>query len=237
MAVTAEALRELHRIHRQLADLRERLVRGPRQIKARQLNVAKLTAAQSEAHKAVQQIRMATDQKQLELKASEGHIEDWKTRLNGCSSNKEYQTLLEQIAAAEMAGSVLADEILEAMERGDQLETAASKADALLKSGQEELLKFRQIVAHETEIAGGDIERLENELAKAESDLPTALLGDYRRVIHSKGAEGMAEVEERVCLGCGQQITLNMQNNLMLDKLVFCTSCGCLLYLGEKVEN
>jgi predicted nucleic acid-binding Zn-ribbon protein len=36
-----------------------------------------------------------------------------------------------------------------------------------------------------------------------------------------------------VCTGCGQQITLNMQNELKLSKLVFCKSCGRLLYLTE----
>jgi len=234
MAVTAEALRELHRIHRQLADLHERLERGPRQVKARQVNVSKLTMAQSTAHDTVLQTRMAADQKQLELKANDGRIVDWKAKLNGCSSNKEYQTLLEQIAAAEMAGSVLADEILETLERIDQLEVAAGQAEELLKSGQQELLKCRDSVVQETQIASRDIERLEIELAKAESNLPADLKGDYQRVIHSKGAEGMAEVEEQVCLGCGQQITLNMQNNLMLNKLVFCHSCGCLLYLVES---
>jgi predicted nucleic acid-binding Zn-ribbon protein len=234
MAVTAESLRELHRIHRQLADLRERLERGPRQIKAREINVSKLTLAQSEAHETVQKTRIAADQKQLELKASEGRIDDWKTKLNSCSSNKEYQTLLEQIAAAEMAGSVLADEILEALERIDQLGVAVSGADELLKSGQGELLKCRNEVAEDTEIANRDISRLEIELAEAESNLPAEFKADYQRVIRGKGAEGMAEMEGQVCSGCGQQITLNMQNNLMMDKLVFCTSCGCLLYLGEK---
>ena len=42
MAVTAAALRELHRIHRQLSDLRERKERGPKQIKAREANLARL---------------------------------------------------------------------------------------------------------------------------------------------------------------------------------------------------
>jgi predicted nucleic acid-binding Zn-ribbon protein len=234
MAVTAESLRELHRIHRQLADLRERLERGPRQIKAREINVSKFTLAQSEAQETVQKTRIAADQKQLELKAYEGRIDDWKAKLNGCSSNKEYQTLLEQIAAAEMAGSVLADEILEALERIDQLGVVASKADELLKSGQKELLKCRNEVAEDTEIANRDISRLDIELAEAESNLPAEFKSDYQRVIRGKGAEGMAEVEGQVCLGCGQQITLNMQNNLMMDRLVFCTSCGCLLYVGEK---
>jgi len=234
MAVTAESLRELHRIHRQLADLCERLERGPRQIKAREINVSKLTLAQSEAHETVQKTRMAADQKQLELKASEGRIDDWKAKLNSCNSNKEYQTLLEQIAAAEMAGSVLADEILEALERIDQLQIASSQAEELLKSGQNELLKCRNAVTQDAEVASRDIGRLEIDLKEAENNLPAEFKADYQRVIHGKGAEGMAEVEEQVCLGCGQQITLNMQNNLMIDKLVFCASCGCLLYMGEK---
>ena len=176
---------------------------------------------------------MAADHKQLELKASDGRIDDWKAKLNSCSSNKEYQTLLEQIAAAEMAGSVLADEILEALERIDQLEISARQADELLKSGQNELLKCRNEVTQDAEVAGGDIRRLEIDLAEAESNFPAEFKADYLRVIRSKGAEGMAEVEDQVCLGCGQQITLNMQNNLIIDKLVFCASCGCLLYRGE----
>jgi len=234
MTVTAESLRELHRIHRQLADLRERLERGPRQIKAREINVSKLTIAQSEANEAVQKTRIAADQKQLELKASEGRIEDWKDKLNSCNSNKEYQTLLEQIAAAEMAGSVLADEILEALERIDQLGIAATRAEELLKSGQGELLKCRKEVAQDVEIASHDIGRLEIDLAESEDNLPAEFKADYLRVIRGKGAEGMAEMEGQVCSGCGQQITLNMQNNLMMEKLVFCASCGCLLYMGEK---
>ena len=36
MSITAEALRELHRIHTQLGDLRERLARGPKQVLARE---------------------------------------------------------------------------------------------------------------------------------------------------------------------------------------------------------
>lgn len=31
--------------------------------------------------------------------------------------------------------------------------------------------------------------------------------------------------------GCGQNITLNMQNELRLARLVFCKSCGRIVYL------
>jgi predicted nucleic acid-binding Zn-ribbon protein len=55
MALTATTLRDLHRIHVQLGDLRERSARGPKQIKAREAAVARLEeelAAARNQHKA-----------------------------------------------------------------------------------------------------------------------------------------------------------------------------------------
>ena len=233
MAVSSAVLRGLHRIHCQLAELRERLDRGPRQIKAREANVAKFEAQLTAAQDNVKQTKMLADQKQLDLKSGENKISDLKTKLNVCSSNKEYQALLEQIAASEMANSVLADEILEAMEKGDQLEVAVGEAKAQLEAAQTELSKCRDSVATESELIRGDVARLEGELTELEKQLPAVMKDDYHRVIRSKGADGMALAEEGVCLACGNLVTLNMQNELLLAKPVFCKACGCLLYVGE----
>ena len=234
MAVSTAVLRELHRIHGQLSDLRDRLARGPRQVQVHQRNVAEQQGILEAAQLAVKQTKMAIDQKQLDLKTSENKIEDLKAKLNGCSSNKEYQTLLEQIAATEMANSVLADEILEGMEKVDQLEVTVAEAQTHVEAAQAELTRCQDKVSSEGVVIRGDIERLEGELAVSEKALPVDLKVDYQRVIRSKGADGMAEVEGQVCLGCGKQITLNMQNELLLSKPVFCKSCGSLLYIGES---
>jgi predicted nucleic acid-binding Zn-ribbon protein len=174
------------------------------------------------------------DRKQLDLKTSEQRIADWKVKLNTCNSNKEFQTMKEQIAAAEMAGSVLQDEILESMERVDQLEIAVNEAKERVAANKTELAKFRDSVASEAQVVAGDLKRLEAELVDAEKSLPAEFRGDYDRVIRAKGAEGMARMEDGTCEGCGQSITLNQQNNLMLSKAVFCTACGRLLYRGAK---
>jgi predicted nucleic acid-binding Zn-ribbon protein len=75
---------------------------------------------------------------------------------------------------------------------------------------------------------------LESDLAHAESALPEDFKADYARVVQSKGADGLAVAEDGVCSGCGQQITLNMQNQLMLSRPIFCKACGRLLYLPEE---
>jgi len=234
MAVSTAVLRELHRIHAQLSDLRDRLARGPRSVQVHENNVAQQQAALEAAQEAVKQTKLAIDRKQLDLKSSENRIEDLKTKLNGCSSNKEYQMLLEQIAAAEMANSVLSDEILEAMEKGDQLEITVGEAQKQVDAAQAEWTKCCDRVAAESEVVRADIERLEGELTAAEKELPDDMKVDYERVIRSKGAEGMAGSENQVCLGCGKQITLNMHSELLLSKPVFCKSCGSLLYIAES---
>lgn len=233
MSVTAAALRELHRIHQQLADLRDRLERGPKQVRAREANVAQLEARLAEARERAKQMQMAADRKQLDLKSGEQKVVDARVKLNGASSNREYQALLEQIAAAEMAGSVLADEILEGLEKVDQLGLLVKEADKNLASGKQEMAKARQAVESSATTIRADLTRLEGELAEAEKALPSDLKADYERVVRSKGADSLALSEDGVCTGCGQQITLNMQNELKLLKLVFCRSCGRLLYLDE----
>lgn len=237
MAHSADLLQTLHRIHRQLADLRERQEKGPRQVKAREANAAKLDADLLAAQDSVKQTKALSDRKQLDLKSNENKIADWQVKLNSCSNNKEYQTMIDQIAAATMAGSVLADEILETMERIDQLEQVVSEVKERQAAGKTELAKFRDVVAEEGRRIGADIARLEAELATAEKGLPVEMREDYSRVIRGKGADGMAKMEDGVCEGCGKQVTLNMQNHLMMGKPVFCSACGRMLYCSEQAQH
>ncbi|MCA9240112.1 MAG: hypothetical protein KDA37_07935 [Planctomycetales bacterium] len=225
-------LDDLHHLHSQLEELRGQLERGPRQVKAHQANVAKLTADAQAAHDKVKQTRVAADNKQLDLKSSEDRISNWKVQLNECGSNKEYQALTEQIAAAEMAGSVLADEILEMLEKVDSLAELAAEADKVLAAGKQELSRVATEVEQSADRLRSEVTRLEGDLRQAEAQLPGDFKSDYLRVVKAKGSEGIAKAEEGVCSACGQSITLNMRNTLAMGRPEFCKSCGAVLYQG-----
>jgi predicted nucleic acid-binding Zn-ribbon protein len=233
MTFNAAALRELHRIHRQLADLRERLDRGPKQIKARQAAVAgaeeKLAKVQADQKAA----RIAVDQKQLSLRSGEGKIIDLKAKLNACSTNREYQALKDQIAADEMANSVLADEILEALEMLDQFKPQITEAQQQIEKGKQELAKVQETVRGQEETLKTDVHRLEQELTEAEKALPDDYRDAYNRVVKARGQDAMAQVEGESCGGCYQQLTPNIMSQLAAAKAVFCKTCGRLLYLPE----
>ena len=234
MPATTNVLRDLHRIHQQLGDLRDRLERGPKQIKARETNITRLEAELAQIKANTKAARVTADQKQLLLKSGEGKILDLKGKLNQASSNREYQALRDQIAADEMANSVHADEILEALEKIDEMAVAVTEAEQKVAKGKEELAKVRQQMAEQHDSLAEDVHRLEAELKEAEGLLPDDFREAYHRIVKGKGSDAMAQVENGCCTGCYQQITSNMHNNLLMQRIVFCQgSCGRLLYLPE----
>jgi uncharacterized protein len=229
----ASVLRTLHRLQRQLSDLRERLERGPRQAKAAETNVKHreefLTKTKAEARA----LRMAADQKQLQLKSGEDKVKDLQRKLNAAVSNREYQALLEQIAADEMANSVLTDEILEAMEKADDFHKNIAEAEAVLKAAQHKTAQVHIEVANEEPTLKADIARVDAELRAAEANLPDDARDLYLRIVRQKGEDALAMVENQCCGGCNQQVPLNLCSKIMLGQPVACRTCGRLLYLPE----
>lgn len=233
MTALAASLRELHRIHQQLSDLRDRLLRGPKQVEARTINVARLEQALAQAQTQLKAGKVAVDQKQLVLKASEAKVSELRLKLNAANSNREYQALKEQIAATEMAASVLTDEILEALEQVDQFQRQIGDALQNVNKARDELAKASQDVATKAGELKAEVNRLETELREVENVLPADVRDTYQRMVKSKGSDCMARVEADSCGGCFQRLTPNAQNSLRLGQMVFCGSCGRLLYLPE----
>ncbi len=95
---------------------------------------------------------------------------------------------------------------------------------------REQLCDLRQ----RKEQGGADeagVARLEVELRNAEQQLPDNIRHAYERSVGSKGPDAMSAVEDESCGGCYQMLTINHYSDLKLGRIVFCGSCGRLLYL------
>jgi uncharacterized protein len=226
-------LRTLHRIHRQLTDLRGRLARGPKQVQAAETHVQSCESALQQTKAEAKATRIASDQKQLQLKSGEDKVKDWRRKLNAISSNREYQVLLEQIAADEMTNSVLADEALEALDLIDAFQKRIAEAESVLAAAKKRADKVRGEVAKQQPSLQSDIARLEAELKKEEALLPEEIGQVYHRIVRQKGEDALAAVENKCCSGCNQQVTLNVYSHIVLGTPMLCKSCGRLLYLPE----
>jgi hypothetical protein len=232
--VSTEILRTLHRIHRQLSDLRERLTRGPKQIAATEANLAHRQSIVEKAKAEEKAFRMNLDGKNLQLKSSEAKIADFKVKRNTAQSNREYQTFTEQISAAEMANSVLMDEILEAMDKSQEYKQKIAQAETELAAAKQKLDEVRAKVSQQEPLLNADVARLEGELKTAESALPAEIRDPYQRVVKHLGEDALAPIENQYCGGCNQQIPLNVFSQIMMNQPAFCKTCGRLLYVTEE---
>jgi predicted nucleic acid-binding Zn-ribbon protein len=237
VAIATGTLRTLHRMHRQLEDLRGRLAAGPRRVAALAAALTQAEGQRDAAKEAVMQTRLATDRKQLQLKTAEAKLADLEAKLNACKSNKEYQLFRDQIAADRMAGKVLEDEILEALERIDALKPAVPAAEESIGVARKKLADEQARVADEAAQLEGEVARISGELAALEPDLADDLREKYLRAVRHKGADGMAAAEGRDCGGCHQQITSNQLSELLAGRIVTCRSCGRLLYTPESAAS
>lgn len=234
MTIAAGALRELHRIHRQLSDLRDRLARGPKQIAAGEANVKRSETELATLKDAYRKARIACDDKQLQLKQREFRLAELQTKLNQAASNREYQAFKEQIAADLQANSVLSDEILEGLESLDEHQKNIASADAYVAKCKEDLQKVRTRVTEQQQGLESELARVMSELATAEEVLPSDFREQYERVARSRGEGALAQLEGESCGNCFQMLTPQTLNDVFLHKPVFCKSCGCLLYPPER---
>jgi len=231
--VTTDTLRTLHGVRQQLDDLNERLERGPRVVRAHQANVERLEAELQKLRDEALALRIATDEKQNQLASGETSVAKRRQQLQASASNREFQALQDEIAAAEKTNEILEIEILEAMEKLDGFEQRVEQATAAVSKGRQEAEKAAEDVTKQEPRIRGDIERLRRQLQQCEADLPHDFRETYLRVIRHKGEDALAPVQGEYCGGCNQHVPVNMINDLLLNRPVICKACGRLLYLPE----
>lgn len=223
-------LKTLHELHLKLRDVQAELTRGPRLITAKKQFVEKRKAEAAAARDRHKQLRVAADQKNLQLKSQEARIANHQAKMNEASSNREYDILKGQIAADEMSKSVLEDEILEALDQIDQAQKDIALRDAEVVSAEADAKKFEQDIL--AKVPGLETRRdeLTKQLAQAETVLPADSVPMYRRLVQTYGADALAVVENRACSNCYVQLTQQSMLELTSGKVMFCRSCNRLMY-------
>ncbi len=234
MEVDYTLFRTIHRLLRQLNDLNEQLEKGPRQVtiaeRAEQAFVQELETVKAERL----QSKMAADEKQLQLSEREARIEDLKAKRNGAGSNREFQLLTEQIQADQQANAVLSDEILELLDKVDQLDVAVTESESNLQKAQQETQKVAERVQAEMANLRSECERVGQELKENESHLPSDIKPEYQRVVQTRGEETFAETDLSTCGRCFTMITPQTQSELLMKQSVLCKSCSSILYIKEN---
>lgn len=229
MAV-ANGLFILHDLLLKLRAVLDELDRGPRLIKAKENLAAKRQTELDDIKAQHTAQRKTADGKNLQLKTNEAKLADLRIKLNTCNSNREFDILKGQIAADEMANSVLEDEILDCMEQADKLKVKIADAEKALADAKAAIKNTADEIQAAEAGLKQQAEKLRLAIREAETVIPEEMLPTYRRLVNSVGAEALATVENGVCQACYVSVSPQKGVELRSGKFVFC-SCGKLIYI------
>jgi predicted nucleic acid-binding Zn-ribbon protein len=129
-----------------------------------------------------------------------------------------------------MANSVLEDEILEVLEKVDQLQQKVAKAEAEANQTAADIRKFAEEIESTAPQLRSQASEIDSSLREAEKILPESTMVMYRRLVQAHGAGALATVEGRSCTACNEILSPNSIVEINMGKFIFCRSCGRLLY-------
>ncbi|MFO0948038.1 MAG: hypothetical protein U1D30_19300 [Planctomycetota bacterium] len=231
MPTVLDTLKELHALHAELADVQDQLKRAPLQLKAKEAEVAKREAAVVAGRDAHKRMKMDADSREMSLKSGEAKVADYKLKLNLCKSNKEFSALQEEIKHFQEANGKLEEEILGMMTDVENHAAVVKDLQKQLEESKDELAKLREVIDYKIQKFTDRVTLLEGKIKEYSEQLDSATLADYRRLVKTKGSGALAGCLDGTCEACFTGQTAQSLNELMMGRVVFCKSCGAMLYL------
>jgi predicted nucleic acid-binding Zn-ribbon protein len=235
MAITAESLQELHRLHQRAKALRDRLTSGPKVLAARQSALANRQATLENARKALQEGKLQIKKSEHLIQSHQLKIDDLKVKRNQARKNEEYKAIQNQIAHDEAAIGKLEDELLEAYGATESQAAALATLEADITAATKEVAGLKAEIESQAAQQQNQLQELETAIIEAEDVIPEDHREQYRRVVKRYGADALAFLQSDACSGCNVSVTTQTKNELINSHtLCFCKTCGRVLYLAEE---
>ena len=233
MLKALEVLRQLQALDSRIDDERERVAT----VDATLHNRSEYEVAKQRHEASVQPLRqLEADQKDLELRVGTARSQlaqaEQKLYSGRVSSPRELADL--QNRGADLRRQIEAGEerLLQVMEQLEAARAAAADADRDLRRvvAERRALEADLIDERKSLVACIRSTTAERDLARTQVDPANLRTYDRLRVRH--GGSAVAEVKQRVCLGCRVTLTGAYEQRLRQgETLVTCQSCGRFLYL------
>jgi predicted nucleic acid-binding Zn-ribbon protein len=217
----------MSRIESRLAKIRETLENDAELMAARE----QVKSCQNEQHDA-EHARKAAE---AEAGTQQSKIQQAESRLYGGSvrNPRELQELQTDVASLKKQLTSVEEQQLEAMLRLDAAQASLRDANENLARVQARVEDEHGKLIDERSLLLVDRENLLAERQAATGRVAAKMLSSYQSLRRQRGGVAVAEVSDNACAACGSTLTAALQQSARhAVELVYCPSCGRILYAG-----
>lgn len=227
-------LRALHEAHQRVHMLRKDIEEAERAVQRLEQQLSERDKQMRQLQEEIRQLKVTLHDREVTEKQLQEKITRWQQQILTASTAREYQALQNQIENARMQLHALEDEMLELMDKLERREEELPQREQALAEARQEWQRLQE-QRHQRRAAIQDrLVQAQADVARLEAELPAELMETYQRLVRQDPKEALAPVEHGSCMGCFTETTLQMLQDLRLNRPVICKSCGRILYLVES---
>lgn len=235
MLAELEQLIELQRLEDDAAVARARIEEIPASTTALSARLEDCTGALDRARQALEDLRKARLELENKLSSVQTRLDRFRDQLMLVKTNKEYQAMQHEIAAAEDEHRRLEDDILERMIEGDELTANEERASSRLNAEQAAVDAERAALERERETLESRLEQLVDERARHIGSLAPRLVTLFETVAERRNGLAVALARDGRCSSCQVRLRPQLFNDVLANnRLIQCESCQRVLYFDEE---
>lgn len=206
----------------------------PEQIKAAEAAFEVKKTSLAELDKKLLDLQKQRKDKELDLGSKEEAAKKLQGQLYSLKTNKEYQTMLQQIQDALANASVIEDKILELFDKADAVRIEADKEKLRLKEEERVFLGQKKEVEGRLKEIDDRLAQLGAQRKQASPDIDPKVLSQYERILASRDGLAIVIVKGNSCGGCNMFVPPQVINLIkMYEHIITCEMCNRILYIDE----
>ncbi|MFA5094615.1 MAG: C4-type zinc ribbon domain-containing protein [Candidatus Omnitrophota bacterium] len=176
-------------------------------------------------------------QRELDLQAKEENIKKLQTQLYQLKTNKEYQSMQQEIEGQKADKSRIEDDILVLMEESEFLSKEMEKEKSLFTEADKHLGDDRKKIESEVTSLDNEIAALSTRRGELAALVDHKVLGHYDKVLSGRDGLAIVPVKNKACQGCFMNLPPQVINEIKMgDKIITCESCARILYIEKEAD-
>lgn len=225
---------KLQTVDSEIYTLRAEKSAKPEEIKAIEASFEAKKAHMAELDKELLDFQKQRKDKELELGSKEEATKKLQSQLYGLKTNKEYQTMLQQIQDSKADASVIEDKVLELFDQADKVRLEVEKEKERLKEEEKVFLSQKGKIDDRLKQIDDRLSQLEALRKQAMAGIDPKVLAQYERILSSRDGLAIVIVQGSSCGGCNMFVPPQVINLIkMYEHIVTCEMCNRILYINE----
>jgi predicted nucleic acid-binding Zn-ribbon protein len=206
----------------------------PQEIKALEISFEQKKLSLSTLEKSFLDLQKHRKDRELELSAKEEEGKKLQSQLYTLKTNKEYQTMLQQIQGTKADASVIEDKILELLDQTDKIKNEIEKENKRLKEEENIFLGQKKKAEDRVKEIEDRLAQLGAQRKQVIPDIETKILSQYDRILQNRDGLGIVSVKNNSCQGCNMFVPPQVINLIkMYERIITCEVCNRILYIDE----